>query len=105
MKTETYWTRALEQSERALKSGALVPLSTSLERISSSPENIFELRTLESRLPKHLKREGPKPNPFQPWDAQLEVARLNTGHAVILNKYPVQRGHMLLNNTHLRNEK
>ena len=96
MKTETYWTRALEQSERALKSGALVPLSTSLERISSSPENIFELRTLESRLPKHLKREGPKPNPFQPWDAQLEVARLNTGHAVILNKYPVQRGHMLL---------
>ena len=73
MKTETYWTRALEQSERALKSGALVPLSTSLERISISPENNFELRTLESRLPKHLKREGPKPNPFQPWDAQLEI--------------------------------
>ena len=43
MKTETYWTRALEQSERALKSGALVPLSTSLKRISSSPENNFEL--------------------------------------------------------------
>ena len=60
------------------------------------PESNFELRTLESRLPKHLKREGPKPNPFQPWDPQLEVARLDPGHAVILNKYPVQRGHMLL---------
>ena len=96
MGTETYWTRALEQSERALKSGALVPLSTSLERLFRSPESHFELRTLESRLPKHLKREGPKPNPFQPWDVKLEVARLDPGHAVILNKYPVQRGHMLL---------
>ena len=96
MGTETYWKRALEQSERALKSGALVPLSTSLERLVGNPECNFELRTLESRLPKHLKREGPKPNPFQPWDPQLEVARLDPGHAVILNKYPVQRGHMLL---------
>ena len=96
MKTESYWNRALEQSERALKSGSLVPLSTSLEHLFSSLENNFELRTLESRLPKHLRREGPKPNPFQPWDEQLEVARLDPSHAVILNKYPVQRGHMLL---------
>ena len=96
MGTETYWNRALEQSKRAIKSGALVPLSTSLEHLISSPESNFELRTLESRLPKHLKREGPKPNPFRPWDPQLEVARLNPGHTVILNKYPVQRGHMLL---------
>ena len=55
MGTETYWKRALEQSERALKSGALVPLSTSLERLVGNPESNFELRTLESRLPKHLK--------------------------------------------------
>ena len=96
MGTETYWNRALEQSKRAIRSGALVPLSTSLEHLISSPESNFELRTLESRLPKHLKREGPKPNPFRPWDPQLEVARLNPGHTVILNKYPVQRGHMLL---------
>ena len=96
MKAETYWKRALQQSERALKSGSLVPLSTSLEHLFSSSENNFELRTLESSLPKHLKRKGPKPNPFQPWDPQLEVARLDPGHAVILNKYPVQRGHMLL---------
>lgn len=96
MRTETYWKRALEQSERALKSGALVPLSTSLERLEESAESNFELRTLESRLPKHLKRERPKPNPFKPWDRDLEVARLDPSHAVILNKYPVQRGHMLL---------
>ncbi len=96
MINETYWNKALQQSERALKSGALVPLSTSLEHLYYSPENNFELRTLASRLPKHLKSEGPKPNPFQPWDAQLEVARLDPDHAVILNKYPVQRGHMLL---------
>jgi len=96
MRTETYWNRALEQSEKALKSGALVPLSTSLEPLEESAESNFELRTLESRLPKHFKREGPKPNPFKPWDRDLEVARLDPGHAVILNKYPVQRGHMLL---------
>ena len=96
MGTKTYWTRALEQSERALMSSALVPLSTSLEHLFRSPESHFELRTLESRLPKHLKIDGPKPNPFQPWDPSLEVATLNPGHAVILNRYPVQRGHMLL---------
>ncbi len=96
MKTETFWERALQQSEKALISGSLVPLSTSLEYLFSSPENNFELRTLESQLPKHLKREGPRLNPFQPWDSQLEVARLDPDHAVILNKYPVQRGHMLL---------
>ena len=96
MKTETYWKRALEQSERALSTGALIPLSTSLENLIRSPENNFQLRTLQSHLPKHLKREGPKPNPFQPWDTRLEVARLEQDHAVILNKYPVQRGHMLL---------
>lgn len=96
METETYWSRALKQSEKALKTGSLVPLNTTLEHLKSSTGSHFELRTLKSRLPKHLKREGPKPNPFQPWDPQLEVARLNQSHALILNKYPVQRGHMLL---------
>jgi len=96
MRAETYWKQALDQSEEALRTGSLIPLQTRLEQIIGKDDTQFELRTLESRLPKHLKREGPKPNPFQPWDPQLEVARPDADHALILNKYPVQRGHMLL---------
>ena len=96
MGSEQYWKKALERSEQALQIGALVPLSTSLELVVGEADTKFELRTLESRLPKHLRREGPKPNPFSPWDEELEVARPDSNHVLILNKYPVQPGHMLL---------
>lgn len=85
---------ALRQSDRAEACGALVPLDTALE-----PEPALEpfvLRRLLSATPKHLRREGPKPNPFLPWDPELEVDRLGSTHLLLLNKYPVQRGHLLL---------
>lgn len=85
---------ALEQSQRALQCGALVPLATELvEQAGLSP---FVLRRLLSATPKHLRSAGPKPNPFLPWDPNLEVERLGSSHLVLLNKYPVQAGHVLL---------
>ena len=85
---------ALERSEQAEAVGALIPLSTApLERADWQP---FQLRRLLSRTPKHLRAGGPKPNPFLPWEQALEIERLGSSHVVLLNKFPVQRGHLLL---------
>lgn len=94
MAAERFWQAALRRSDEARASGALVPLGTEL---LSFPElSPFVLRRLVSATPKHLRAGGPKPNPFLPWDPQLEVARFGHSHLLLLNKYPVQPGHLLL---------
>ena len=85
---------ALERSDLAEASGALVPLRT--EAVDHPGWPPFLVRRLLSRTPKHLRSGGPKPNPFLPWDPDLEVQSAGPGHVVILNKFPVQRGHLLL---------
>lgn len=96
MGSNHFWSKALECSEKARKCGALIPLSTTSVALSGPGAECFELRQLNAALPTHHKTEGPKPNPFLPWDPQLEVERIDHHHALILNKYPVERGHMLL---------
>ena len=96
MGEQQFWSKALERSEQALNCGALIPLSTSTIELSGASAEQFELRQLNATLPKHHRPEGPKPNPFLPWDPQLEIERIHKHHVLILNKYPVQRGHMLL---------
>ncbi|MEA5475054.1 ATP adenylyltransferase [Synechococcus sp. CCY9201] len=88
------WRRALAVSERALAAGALVPLRT--ERVPHPSSAPFVLRRLLSSTPKHLRAGGPKPNPFLPWEPLLQVELLGESHVVLLNKFPVQRGHLLL---------
>ena len=88
---------ALQRSEQALASEALQPLTTRWEpcpSLTGGPD--FELRTLVSEPPRHLRPAGPKPNPFRPWDPRLQVESIGQHHVLILNKYPVQVGHMLL---------
>ena len=85
---------ALECSAKALSSGALVPLQT--ERVELGGCEPFVLRRLLSDTPKHLRPAGPKPNPFLPWDRRLQVEPVGDEHLLLLNKYPVQRGHVLL---------
>jgi len=85
---------ALERSQTAEACGALVPLST--EVVEGHDWQPFTVRRLLSRTPKHLRSRGPKPNPFLPWEPELEVQRLGTSHLLLLNKFPVQRGHLLL---------
>ena len=88
--------KATEIAAAAKASGALVPLDTSLTHLIGEHGVRFELRHLLSATPKHLRAAGPKPNPFRPWDRRLEVEQINDTHVVILNKFPVQAGHMLL---------
>ena len=96
MGRDQLWERALLCTERALQCGALVPLATTLEDLPGEDGSTFELRHLAGATPKHLREAGPKPNPFRPWDQRLEVDRIGNDHVVILNKFPVQIGHMLL---------
>jgi ATP adenylyltransferase len=98
VRVEQLWHDALRTGERALSHGALVPLAT--EVVPLPAIHPFQLRRLVSRTPKHLRAGGPKPNPFLPWDPVLEVARPQTGHVVLLNKFPVQPGHVLLITDH-----
>lgn len=93
MRAELLWQQALDRSQHAAACGALVPLQTNIEDLGQGP---FVLRRLLSRTPKHLRAGGPKPNPFLPWDTDLEVGRLGGGHVLLLNKFPVQRGHLLV---------
>ena len=87
---------ALQRSQEALENGALRPLSTDIETWAGSGEGGFEIRHLVGAPPRHLRAAGPKPNPFRPWDQRLELTRVGNEHVLILNKYPVQLGHMLL---------
>ncbi|MEB3235885.1 MAG: ATP adenylyltransferase [Cyanobacteriota bacterium] len=94
MRAERLWKRALAQSKLALDAGALVPLQTQVD--ANQRLEPFVLRHLLSRTPKHLRAGGPKPNPFLPWEPLLEVDRLGDGHVLLLNKFPVQQGHLLV---------
>lgn len=94
MRAERLLQAALKRSEDATACGALVPLRT--ERLVLNGLEPFMLRQLRSRTPKHLRGGGPKPNPFLPWERDLEVCRLGQQHVLLLNKFPVQPGHLLV---------
>jgi len=94
VRAEGYWQAAKAVSLSALEQQALVPLRTTELEIPGVPP--FLLRRLEGAPPRHLTEQGPKPNPFLPWDPPLEVGRLGQSHVLILNKYPVQPAHLLL---------
>lgn len=94
VRAETYWRAALARSAEAEAKGALVPLTT--EVVEADWLSPFVLRRLLSRTPKHLRSGGPKPNPFLPWERELEIGRLGAGHVLLLNKFPVQPGHLLV---------
>lgn len=93
-RAERIWRQALERGEIARNDGHLIPLSTAV--IPPGGWAPFQVRRLCSPTPRHLRGGGPRPNPFLPWDAPLEVERLGTSHVVLLNKYPVQAAHVLL---------
>tara|TARA_Y100001968_G_scaffold32456_1_gene25001 strand:+ start:470 stop:1306 length:837 start_codon:yes stop_codon:yes gene_type:complete len=95
VKSESIWTKALAISKEAVNCRAVIPLNT--KKYKSSKEFCdFELRFLSSPIPKYLIEYGPKRNPFIPWDSRLQIQLINNQHTLILNKYPVQLGHMLL---------
>ena len=95
MKSQLIWAKALQISRKAVYSGAVIPLETQKYKTNKLYCD-YELRFLLSHIPRYLIEYGPKRNPFIPWDTRLEIKSINSKHTLILNKYPVQIGHMLL---------
>ena len=96
MQKEIYWEKALEQSKISIDSGNLFPLRTIDITKKFYDKKDFLIRKLDtSKFRKDLKI-GPKINPFNPWDKPLEIGKIGKYHQLILNKYPVQIGHILL---------
>ena len=96
MKKEKYWFKALEVSKIAKECGALIPMETRLIKFESGEYFDFELRELISKFPKLLKAKNYTINPFLPADSNLLVEKIKSEYLIILNKYPVEKGHMLL---------
>ena len=93
---EKFWRIALERSSYAKQKKSLIPLETKIIKTYVHDDYYFELRCIISKISINTLKETPTPNPFLPWNKDLEIARIGNGHTLILNKYPVQIGHMLL---------
>ena len=96
MRSETYWTKALEQTSLSIKKNSLYPLETNDVTKEFYDKNDFIIRKLDTLKFKKKICYGPKLNPFRPWEKILEIEKIGKYHQLILNKYPVQKGHILL---------
>jgi hypothetical protein len=83
----------------ALASGALEPVETD-ETALDDGDVRFVVRSVSSlarkRVAGALPKDGARPNPFSPPDAELVVGELTPTHFGVLNKYPVVPRHLLI---------
>ena len=85
-----------EVSATASTSGALQSSKTDIEIIEDGFP--FEVRVLSNlrRKPKRISNDSSARNPFLPYDKDLYVAHLQSGHVVLLNKFNVVNDHFLI---------
>ena len=96
MKKEIYWEKALQKTKTSINSNSLFPLKTTDITKNLYKGNDFVIRELDITKFKKNTFIGPKINPFKPWDNNLEIDSIGKDHQLILNKYPIQLGHILL---------
>ncbi len=96
MSLELYWKKALDQTRLSIDDESLYPLKTTIITSDLYQKNDFIIRKLDTSKFIKTKIYGPKQNPFSPWDKILEIDKIGYNHQLILNKYPVQKGHILL---------
>ena len=96
MRKEIYWEKALQKTKISINSKSLFPLQTNDITKNLYKGNDFIIRELDITKFKKNTSIGPKINPFKPWDNILEIDSIGKYHQLILNKYPVQLGHILL---------
>jgi len=86
-------------TEKALASGALLPIQTASEYIEADGVR-FVVRILNNLVRKdedRLKRaQEKKKNPFLPYEKDLFVAELGPSHIALLNKFNVMERHLLI---------
>ena len=96
MNKELYWKKALYQTKISIQKNCLFPLKTEIITRDLYNNHDFIIRKLDTSKFKKNNKFGPKINPFNPWDKELELDNVGDNHQLILNKYPVQKGHILL---------
>ena len=96
MSLETYWKKALHQTQISINDESLYPLKTRIIASDLYQNNDFIIRKLDTINFNKKRIYGPKQNPFCPWEKILEIDKIEHNHQLILNKYPVQKGHILL---------
>ena len=96
MSLETYWKKALHQTQLSINDESLYPLKTRIITSDLYQNNDFIIRKLDTLNFNKERIYGPKQNPFCPWEKILEIDKIDDDHQLILNKYPVQKGHILL---------
>lgn len=86
------WARARALRERSERAGAVIPLAHRTETFTSDGLT-WVLRILTGAAP----HAPTNPDPFlPPYDPRLHVAELGPRHVLLLNKYPVLAGHLLI---------
>lgn len=98
--TLSLWQKTLATTQAALNSGALQPISTTIETVYEAPFS-YQLRTLSSLQSKENDRRikqaaNRSVNPFKPYDPELYVADIGAKHICLLNKFSVIDNHLLL---------
>ena len=96
MSLELYWNKALYQTRLSIDNESLYPLKTNIITRDLYEKNDFIIRKLDTSILNKKKIYGPNQNPFFPWEKILEIDKIGDTHQLILNKYPVQKGHILL---------
>jgi len=102
-KNSILWDNLVRTSERALRSGALVPVATNFSFIDDHGMSFF-VRILSSLSRKYAARKeqdtaakkGMSVNPFFPPEKELVVADISDTHLAILNKFNVVEHHLLI---------
>lgn len=100
----TLWTRVKEQTEHALKTGALQSIPTEYEFVEQDGIN-FLVRILSNLVRKDKAKKqqtqkstnsGKEFNPFLPYEEDLFVANISPTHLCLLNKFNVVDYHLLI---------
>ena len=93
---ELYWKKALKQTRLSIENDSLFPIKTLIVTKELYENNDFIIRKLNTAKFYKNKIYGPIENPFFPWEEILGIEKIGDNHQLILNKYPVQKGHILL---------
>ncbi|MDB9303491.1 MULTISPECIES: ATP adenylyltransferase family protein [Cyanophyceae] len=96
LKPGTLWKSIKEQTENALKCGALLSIPTDFEFVEQNGSK-FLVRILSNLARKDTaKQQKKKTNPFLPYEQDLFVADISQTHVCILNKFNVVDYHLLI---------
>jgi sulfate adenylyltransferase (ADP) / ATP adenylyltransferase len=104
LKPGTLWTSVKQQTEHALKCGALLSIPTEFEFVEQDNvrflvrilSNLNRKKAAKEKQEKQSATSGQEFNPFLPYEEDLVVADISDTHVCILNKFNVVDYHLLI---------